>query len=75
MILEGRVDSESESPVWSMLAQQARTLLPAREGFGVATAEEVEVETLAARLRDEATALDAVQVFPFIGAWACMSLT
>jgi len=71
MILEGRVDSEGESPVWSMLAQQTRTLLPVMERFGLATAEEVDVETLAARLREEATALDAVQVFPFVGAWAC----
>ena len=48
-----------------------RTLLPLMQQTGVATAEEVGVDTLAARLRDEAVAKKAVLVLPpLIGAWA-----
>jgi hypothetical protein len=37
---------------------------------GVATADDVRVDTLAARMRDEAVAKKAVLVLPpFIGAW------
>jgi hypothetical protein len=41
------------------------------EGIGVATAAEVAVDTLAARLREEIVAADATVVPPpLIGAWA-----
>jgi hypothetical protein len=37
----------------------------------VATAEEIGIDTLAARLRDEAVALDAVLALPpLVGAWS-----
>ena len=47
-----------------------RSLLPFMEQIGAVTAEEVDVDTLEARLRNEALAYDAVQVLPtVIGAW------
>jgi len=54
-----------------MLAGIARTLLPAMEKYGVATAAEVGIETLAARLREDATRRGGVVVVPpLVGAWA-----
>jgi 2-polyprenyl-3-methyl-5-hydroxy-6-metoxy-1,4-benzoquinol methylase len=48
-----------------------RGLLPTIERLGLATAEEVEVDTLAARLRSEAVELGAIAICPpFVGAWA-----
>ena len=47
-----------------------RTLLPLMERTGVASAAEVDVDTLASRLRQEVVANQAVVVPPpFIGAW------
>jgi hypothetical protein len=66
-----RVEGGSDSPVYAYVAQTTRTLLPLMERTGVATAAEVGVDTLAARLREEVVAADAVVVPPpLIGAWA-----
>jgi hypothetical protein len=47
------------------------SLLPTLVELGIATEEEVGIETLAARLRDEAVALGAtVMAPPLISAWA-----
>jgi hypothetical protein len=52
-------------------AQTIRSVLPMMEKLGVATAEEVRVETLAERLRDEVVAGGGVIVFAnLVGAWA-----
>ena len=51
--------------------ESAAANLPLMERADVATADEVDVETLAARLRAEAVAQDALLVYPpLIGAWA-----
>jgi len=65
-----RVESGPDSPVYAWLAQTARTLLPLMERTGVATAAEVGIDTLAARMREEIVAADATVVPPpLIGAW------
>jgi SAM-dependent methyltransferase len=65
-----RVESGPDSPVYAWMAQTARTLLPLMERTGVASAAEVGIDTLAARLREEVVALDATVVTPpLIGAW------
>ena len=70
MILGGRIEQGPDSMVYEWIAQLARTLLPIMERTGVATAEEVDIDTLASRMRDEAVALNAVLLPPpFIGAW------
>jgi SAM-dependent methyltransferase len=65
-----RVESGPDSALYAWMAQTARTLLPLMERTGVATAAEVGVDTLAARLREEIVAADATVVPPpLIGAW------
>ncbi len=52
-----------------------RVMLPLMQRTGIATAEEVGVETLAERIRAEAVALDATLVSPpWIGAWTRIPL-
>lgn len=75
MIQSARVESGPDSPFYSVVTQLTRTLLPLMERTGVATAGEVDVETLTARMRDEAVARQATLVAPpFIGAWTRKNL-
>lgn len=70
MIQGGRVESGPHSPGYEQVTEITRTLLPLMERTGVATAEEVNIETLAARLRDETLARNATILSPaMIGAW------
>jgi SAM-dependent methyltransferase len=70
MILHARVERGLDSPVYELAAQTTRIMLPLMQQTGVATAEEVGLETLAERMRAEAVALNATLVTPgFIGAW------
>jgi SAM-dependent methyltransferase len=56
---------------YDRIADTVRSLLPAMEELGIATAGEVQIETLAERLRAEAVAAGAVVTSPaLIGAWA-----
>jgi SAM-dependent methyltransferase len=65
-----RVESGPDSPVYAWLAATVRTLLPLMERTGVASAAEVGVDTLAARMREEVVSADATVVPPpLIGAW------
>ncbi len=70
LILHARVEYGLDSPIYDLGAQMTRVMLPLMQRTGVATADEVGVETLAERMRTEAVALDATLVYPaFIGAW------
>lgn len=70
MIQGARVEAGPDSPVYAQLAGVVRTLLPHMETTGVATREEVDIDTLADRLRAEGIALDTTVVWPpLIGAW------
>jgi SAM-dependent methyltransferase len=70
MIQGARVERGPDSPVYEQPVQIARTLLPLMQRMGVATAEEVDIETLAARLRKETLAHNSTIVSPaMIGAW------
>jgi hypothetical protein len=76
MILHARVERGADSPIYHLMAQTTRVMLPLMERTGVATAEEVGVETLAERIRAEAVALGATLVTPpLIGAWTRTPLT
>ena len=71
MILGARIEGGQNSPAYEYVAQTVRSLLPMMEQFGVAKAEEVQVETLAQRMRDEVTTGGGVIVIPpLVGAWA-----
>jgi ubiquinone/menaquinone biosynthesis C-methylase UbiE len=71
MISGGRVEGSAQSEIYEWLAQTVRSLLPMIEKTGVATREEVGIDTLADRLRAEVTGVGAVVHSPiFVGAWA-----
>jgi ubiquinone/menaquinone biosynthesis C-methylase UbiE len=70
MVLGSRVEGGPDSPVYRYLAQIVRSLLPTMERYGVASAEEVMVESFADRLQAEVTAAEAILVTPcLVGAW------
>jgi ubiquinone/menaquinone biosynthesis C-methylase UbiE len=62
ILLTSWVSGGPESPAYEYLADTIRSLLPAILKFGIATAAEVEIETLAARLRAEIVAADGAIV-------------
>lgn len=70
MFLGAPVAAGPDSPMYSYIAETVRSLLPMMEHYGVASAEEVLVESLADRLRIEMTAAGTVCATPCtIGAW------
>jgi ubiquinone/menaquinone biosynthesis C-methylase UbiE len=71
MIMGARVEAGDDSIAYEYMAQLVRSLLPMIERFGVADVEQVQIDTLAQRMREEAVANDSVVVIPpLIGAWA-----
>lgn len=70
LVLGARVDAGLEYQICDQAAHVTRSLLPLIERFGIATAAEVGIDTLADRLRAEAVARDATLVSPaLVGAW------
>ncbi|HEX3233943.1 MAG TPA: class I SAM-dependent methyltransferase [Gemmatimonadales bacterium] len=68
--LEGMVIAGPDAPGFRWLTELVRSTLPAMERLGVATAEEIEIDTLADRLAREAIASPgAVCGFGLGGAW------
>jgi ubiquinone/menaquinone biosynthesis C-methylase UbiE len=69
--LSAAIAAGADSPAYENLAEAVRSLLPRMEEFGIASADEVEVDTLEGRLRAEAQSLGGIMVYPAtIGAWA-----
>jgi ubiquinone/menaquinone biosynthesis C-methylase UbiE len=70
MILAAKVESGPHSAAYTYIMETTRTLLPAMQHTGVATAAEVDIDTLPDRLRAEVTAAGATMVSPhLVGAW------
>ncbi len=70
MRYEAGVGGGEDFAGYALYAGMARTLLPHMERFGIATASEVAVDTLAARMRAEAVACGAqVVTAPVVAAW------
>lgn len=66
-----RIESGPDSIAYEFAAESIRSLLPAMERFGIATAAEIRPETIAERLRAAAIAGDHCIFMPrLIGAWA-----
>ena len=71
MIQAARLGNGPDSPAYQHITEITRTLLPLMERVGVATAAEVDIDTLAERLGQEVVANNATLVAPpFIGGWA-----
>jgi ubiquinone/menaquinone biosynthesis C-methylase UbiE len=71
MLQAARLGNGPDSPAYKQIAEIARTLLPLMERVGVATADEMDIDTLAERLREEMVTNNATLVAPpLIGAWA-----
>jgi SAM-dependent methyltransferase len=75
MNLGARIESGPDAAIYEQPALVTRSLLPVMERTGLASATEVDVDTLAARIREEALALNATLVSPsLIGAWTRKSV-
>ena len=71
--LSAAIAAGADSPAYENLAEAVRSLLPRMEEFGIASPDEVEVDTLEERLRAEAQSLGGIMVYPAtIGAWTRM---
>jgi SAM-dependent methyltransferase len=71
MRAERPIGGGPDFPGYRWMAQTTRSILPLMEQFGVANAEDVDVETLHERLRDEVAGSGGVVGMPtLMGAWA-----
>jgi ubiquinone/menaquinone biosynthesis C-methylase UbiE len=69
--VESRLVRDADSPYYRLIAEFIRTLLPAMECLGVATAAEVDVDTLEERIRTEIHGQGTIVMTPpLVGAWA-----
>jgi ubiquinone/menaquinone biosynthesis C-methylase UbiE len=69
--LEGRIGGGPDSEAYRTIAGIVRTLIPVIERAGLATAAEIDIDTLEERLRSEVVSAGAIVVTPpFVGAWA-----
>jgi ubiquinone/menaquinone biosynthesis C-methylase UbiE len=69
--LDAPVGGGEDWPGYAYVADTVRSLLPMMEQMGAVSAEDVDIDTLADRLRAEALGLRGVQMLPIImGAWA-----
>jgi ubiquinone/menaquinone biosynthesis C-methylase UbiE len=70
MLGMSRVESGPDSPGYEYIAQTVRSLLPLIEKTGVASAAEVQVDTLASRIREQVLAANATFHLPeLIAGW------
>jgi hypothetical protein len=71
MRMDALIGGGPDFPAYEMVAGVTRSLLPAMEELKVATAMEVDISSLAQRIRDEVVAGRGVVVFPpLIGGWS-----
>jgi ubiquinone/menaquinone biosynthesis C-methylase UbiE len=74
MIAAARVESGPSSPAYEYLAQVLRSLLPIVERERLASRDEIGIEMLADRLRQDAVVVDRVIFLPrMVGAWVRLS--
>jgi ubiquinone/menaquinone biosynthesis C-methylase UbiE len=76
MIASMRAESGPHSEAYDYVTQSVRSLLPLVERAGLATSEEVAIDTLADRLRQDAILHERVTFLPrMVGAWSRDSAT
>jgi ubiquinone/menaquinone biosynthesis C-methylase UbiE len=70
MIGAARIEAGPDTPAFEYLAQTVRSLLPVIERLRLATAAEIDIDTLADRLRQESLRGDHCHTLPLmVGAW------
>jgi len=71
VVVHTRMSACGDTSCFEQVAGVTRTLVPMMEKLGIACAVDVDADSLAKRLADEAAALDATALAPlFVGAWA-----
>jgi protein-L-isoaspartate O-methyltransferase len=71
MRLDAVVSGEAESPVYELLAEAVRSLVPTLLKLNIASPAHVQIDSLADRIREEVVARRAVVVsYGLVGAWA-----
>jgi hypothetical protein len=71
MLGMSRIETGADSPAYVYMRETMRSLMPLAERTGVATREQVGIDTLADRLREQTVAAGAVLHLPeLIAAWA-----
>ncbi|WMT86740.1 class I SAM-dependent methyltransferase [Pelagibacterium sp. 26DY04] len=69
-----RISNRDDVDGFAFIVESTRSLLPAIEALGIATAVEIDIDTLHQRLLDEARAGDPCIFYPrLVGAWARVS--
>ena len=70
MSMDACIGGGTSDPASLILPEVTRSLLPVMETLGIATAEEVQIDSLQSRIRAEIAELDAITILPpLIGAW------
>jgi hypothetical protein len=71
MRVDAVVSGAAESPVYTLLAEAVRSLVPTLQKLDIASPAHVQIDTLAERIRTEVVARRAVVVsYGLVGAWA-----
>ncbi len=71
MRMDAVVSGEAESPVYELLAEGVRSLMPTLQQLNIATPAHVRIDSLADRIREDVVARRAVVVsYGLVGAWA-----
>ncbi|MBZ5689347.1 MAG: class I SAM-dependent methyltransferase [Acidobacteriia bacterium] len=71
MRMDAVVSGAAESPVYQLLAEAVRSLVPTLQKLNIASPGQVQIDSLADRMRDEVVASRAVAVsYGLVGAWA-----
>ena len=70
---EAAIGAGPEWTGYEVLAGIVRDLLPVLQKFGIATAEDIRIDTLAARLPEEVASAGGVARLPaLVSAWTCI---
>jgi hypothetical protein len=71
MRMDALVSGLEDSSVYKLLAEAVRTLVPTLEKLNIASAAEVQIDSLADRMRKEVVARRGVAMsYGLVGAWA-----
>jgi hypothetical protein len=69
--MDALVSGQEDSSVYRLLAEAVRTLVPTLEKLNIASAAEVQIDSLADRMRKEVVARRGVAMsYGLVGAWA-----